>query len=192
MNYRHFTACLIVLAGVVCIVPTFKAWSISGPALSVAGQTPPPPQTPAVTQLDGRLHPESIPPEIAWEHFFRAMVSVGFDTLEDAEPRADIVEPLSKYNLLIPPTQVRTVLRVSQATIAKVEALRRPFDQEGQGKIHLGWTKEQRQSVLKEIGITILAGRDALVEQLPRNDMLAVDRYLAKNIIPPIKTRIIK
>ena len=192
MNYRHFTACPIVLTGIVWIGPTFQAWSAPEPAQSVAGQAPVPPQTSNVTRLNGRVHPELIPPEIAWEHFFRLMVGAGFDTLEDAEPQADMVEALAKYNLLIPPTQVRTVLRVSQKTMAKVEALRRPLDEEGQGKVHLGWTKEQRQSVLKEIGITILAGRDALVAQLPRNDMQAVDRYLANTIIPSVRTRIIK
>src|SRR5260221_1442494 len=67
---RHFTACLILFAGLFSIVPTMQARSISDRVQGAATeQAQPPSQTPPVTVIDGRRHPESVPPEIAWEHF---------------------------------------------------------------------------------------------------------------------------
>jgi hypothetical protein len=189
---RHIAACLIVVAIVVAAVSAFQARPIFPALLAADSQAQPPSQTPAVTRIDGRLHPESVPPEIAWEHFFQAMVMAGFDKRDDAEPRAEIVEALSKYNLFIPQTQVRTVLRVSKATIAKIEALRRPLDPQGQGKGQPGLTRAKRDALLKDVGTTVLSGRDELVEQLPRKDMAALDRYLVTTIIPSIKTQVVK
>jgi hypothetical protein len=148
------------------------------------------PQPPTVTVIDGRRHPESVPPELAWEHFFDNMVTVGFDKREDAEPRPEMVEALSKYNLFIPPEQVRTVLLVSKATIAKIDELRRPLDPEGNGKHQP--TKAEIDSAINGVAAAALSGRDELVQRLPRNDMAAVDRYLATKVIPSIKTTVRK
>jgi hypothetical protein len=128
-----------------------------------------------------------VPPEIAWEHFFQDMVITGFDKPEDAEPRAGIVEALSKYNLFIPEAQVRTVLLVSKATIAKVDDLKRPLDPEGNGKNRPGLTKAEREAAIAGAATAVLAGRDQLVQLLPRKDMAAVDRYVVTKIIPSIR-----
>src|SRR4051812_36865941 len=114
---RYLAACLLVLAGIVAVLPRVHAQ--------------PSPQAGTVTVIDGRLHPESVPAPLGWEHFFDDMVMVGFDTPYDVDPRPEIIEPLSKYNLLIPEAQVRTVLLVSKATIDKINALKRPLDPKG-------------------------------------------------------------
>jgi len=190
---RHFTACLILFADLCSIISTIQASSTADCVQGAAtDQAQPPSQTPPVTVIDGRRHPESVPPELAWEHFFAAMVMVGFDKPEDVEPRAEIVAALSKHNLFIPPAQVRTVLVVSKATLAKVDALRRPFDPEGRGRNQPGLTKAQKESAMKDIAATVLAGRDELVEQLPRKDMVAIDHYLVTTIVPSIKTRVVQ
>ena len=148
MTYRHVAACPLVLAGVLGLPATLQADSPSAATLLAADGQGRPTQTPAVTIVDGRRHPESVPPEIAWEHFFVTMVMLGFDKPEDTEPRAEMVEALSKYNLFIPPTEVRTVLLVSKATMGKVEELRRPLDPEGRGQNQPGLTTADRESVL--------------------------------------------
>jgi len=45
---------------------------------------------------------------------------------------------------------------------------------------------------MKDIAATVLAGRDELVEQLPRKDMVAIDHYLVTTIVPSIKTRVVQ
>jgi hypothetical protein len=142
-----------------------------------------PAQAAGSVDIDGRVHPELIPPEIAWEHFFYEMVSVGFDDAQAAQPSPKMVTALSRYNLFIPPEQVTTVLLVAKATVTKVNALRQSAEPGVGTSVH----PTTPQTNASQIAAAILSGRNTLIQQLSRDDMAAVDHYVMTTVVHSIK-----
>jgi hypothetical protein len=171
---NHFMAPLIVLLGLVELALPLQAAAVKAQVS----------QAPLVTRIDGRVHPELVPPEIAWEHFFYDMASVGFIHPQDAEPSGEMITALSKYNLFISPANVRTVLLVAKATVARVDELRRSLDVADNAT---PLTTAQRQDTVQGITRAVLSGRDALVTTLPRQEMAALDKYVRTKVVPSIK-----
>jgi hypothetical protein len=123
--------------------------------------------------IDGRTHPELIPPAQAWEAAFDVLArSIEGPTLEG----------LSRYNLYIPIEEARLVRDVASETFSRVTDLRGALDAEHRGTTQL--STAERERIKAAIPATVLAGRAKLIDRLPRRSMKAVESWLARSILP--------
>jgi hypothetical protein len=162
---------------------------LQSPAISASPESQPAPKLgPHTHTIDGSEHPELIPAELAWETAFRNLWAAA--THPGDQPTDRGIAALSKYELKIPVDDVRKVVQVTKAVLAKLHELRRDFEREHTSGISLGWTPAERKARQLLIGETIIDGRDELVYRLPPAAFRAVKRWVQRSIVPGIKVDI--
>jgi hypothetical protein len=152
------------------VLPGMCALLIAGLVSQVAS---PEGGSPRLRMIDGRTHPELIPPEQAWE--------AAFDVLATSSEGLTL-EGLSRYNLHIPLEDARFVRDIASETFSCVTDLRGALDGEHRGTTEL--SAAERERIQAAIPATVLAGRAKLVDRLPRRSMKAVETWLARSILP--------
>ena len=130
--------------------------------------------------INGKTDPDRIPPEVAWENLFTAVVVTLEDTQQFEEER---VRALAVHNFDIDVDEMRRLAVIATRTRADLIMLRSPLDREHQGE-PLDWSLAQREHRQREIRDAVLSGRNAVRKQLSQKAVAAVEKYIREKILP--------
>lgn len=116
--------------------------------------------------VHGDRNPELIPESFAWTSALRALVTA-------SGPEGEAAAGLARYELFMPPADVRMILAEGKVALAEVERIH------SSGQPH--WAPEQWNRMYREADVPALACRDRLKATLPPRSFRALERFVNKS-----------